>query len=300
MPPLSFCLTENCGWFIIKYRMLPRLDYSYRIGIFIVFTVVVLSIILGQSVRSTRASDGTPPEILEPSSTQTISGFQNIKVYDPAAETLDIYLSIGFSHSESEPCYTVTKGLTFDTNNIVNYSWDSTTVVDSNDYVLWIITRYDNGPNGGDAMLLEQVENGKTGNLCSPPFEPPLNPPPPVSGETSDPSPSEPDTSSQPSSNMTQPSEANQPKDTSTESGEAVKPLKQERKDALIIFDEEVPIELDRFDPDIFLKGENLEITKVSNSNVEGTQVVQFAGKTSPSTLVTLYIFSSPVAKVSP
>lgn len=101
MPPLSFCLTENCGWFIIKYRMLPRLDYSYRIGIFIVFTVVVLSIILGQSVRSTRASDGTPPEILEPSSTQTISGFQNIKVYDPAAETLDIYLSIGFSHSES-------------------------------------------------------------------------------------------------------------------------------------------------------------------------------------------------------
>lgn len=281
--------------------MLPKIKHTSIISFFIIFSGLVSLVILGQLASSILAShkpSHQSPIIHEPSSTQTITGFQDIKVYDNQAELLDIYLSIGFSNPDNQPCYTIAKGLTFE-NSRVNYSWDSTTVVDGRDYMLWVVTHYSGDHPDGDSLLLGNVENGKTGAVCSPPFEPPLNPPSPNSStetttptiESSDNNPTSPTTST-----------SNEPKQTTetTSGSTSVKATEEKkvRKDALVIFDEEVPIELDRFDPDIFLKGENLEITKVLNKKVEGNSVVQFAGKTTPSTLVTLYIFSSPVVVV--
>ena len=138
--------------------MLPRLDHPCKLGFSLVFILTTLSLFLFQGLKLSQATNGNSPEILEPSHTQTISGFQNIKIYDPAAETVDIYLSIGFGTIENPLCYTISKDLTFDENGFVNYSWDSTTVVDSNNYVLWLFTRYGvDHTVGGNSLILKEV-----------------------------------------------------------------------------------------------------------------------------------------------
>ena len=64
------------------------------------------------------------------------------------------------------------------------------------------------------------------------------------------------------------------------------------------LIEEEIPISISTFDPDIFLKGSNITIDQIKNVDKTGKQLLHFEGKTKPNTLVTLYVFSNPVIVV--
>src|SRR3989344_7325728 len=57
------------------------------------------------------------------------------------------------------------------------------------------------------------------------------------------------------------------------------------------IVEEEIPVTIDSFDPDIFLKGSNIKLNDVKNIKDGDKTFLQFSGIAPPNTLVTLYIF---------
>lgn len=62
-----------------------------------------------------------------------------------------------------------------------------------------------------------------------------------------------------------------------------------------IVVEQDIPVSIGEFDPDIFLKGKNIKITAIKNIKQDGKTLLHFEGKTKPNTLVTLYVFSNPV-----
>lgn len=62
-----------------------------------------------------------------------------------------------------------------------------------------------------------------------------------------------------------------------------------------LIIEEEIPVSITEFDPDIFLKGNNIKLNSIKNIKKDKKSYIYFEGKTKPNTLVTLYIFSNPI-----
>lgn len=65
-----------------------------------------------------------------------------------------------------------------------------------------------------------------------------------------------------------------------------------------MIIEQEVPINIDSFDPDLFLKRGNVKIQEIKNFKEEEETLLRFSGTAKPNTLVTLYIFSTAVVAV--
>src|SRR3989344_1161531 len=108
--------------------MLPKAKIAreYHLSL-IVIIISVLIVILG--TQSSRAIHNPASEIIEPPrGYPTVTGFQNITVYDENAKKMDLYLYIDPENPENEPCYTIARGLEFNTStHKITYSWDSTT-----------------------------------------------------------------------------------------------------------------------------------------------------------------------------
>lgn len=62
-----------------------------------------------------------------------------------------------------------------------------------------------------------------------------------------------------------------------------------------IVVEQDFPVSIGEFDPEIFLKGANITISDIKNIKKDSQTLLRFEGKTRPNTLVTLYIFSNPV-----
>lgn len=62
-----------------------------------------------------------------------------------------------------------------------------------------------------------------------------------------------------------------------------------------LIIEEDIPVSISEFDPDIFLKGSNIKLNSIKNIKKATKNYIYFEGKTKPNTLVTLYIFSNPI-----
>lgn len=122
-----------------------------------------------------------------------------------------------------------------------------------------------------------------------------------VSAESSSPPPS--DGGSTPSSGTSQPSSDTSSQTNSTTksstgetiiSPETVTTQTLASTDKLVI-EEDIPVSITEFDPDIFLKGSNIKLNSIKNIKKDNKNYIYFEGRTKPNTLVTLYIFSNPI-----
>ncbi len=87
---------------------------------------------------------------------------------------------------------------------------------------------------------------------------------------------------------------------TTTTSGEKIISPKTVTEQTLaskdkIVIEEEIPVSISEFNPDVFLKGNNIKLTSIKNVKQGSASIIRFDGKTKPNTLVTLYIFSNPI-----
>jgi len=162
------------------------------------------------------------------------------------------------------------------------YKWD-TTANENGDYCL---KAFAEGTQGGSSSFKESQNVIVTINNSQ--QEPPNQDPPPSEDDKG--------SSSQQSSNQATSNQSLTQTTTSTNDTEENDKDKGKVEKALI--EEEIPISISTFDPDIFLKGGNITIDQIKNVDKTGKQLLHFEGKTKPNTLVTLYVFSNPVIVV--
>ena len=163
------------------------------------------------------------------------------------------------------------------------YKWD-TTAHQNSDYCL---KAFAENNQGGSSSFKESQNVIVTINNSQ--QEPPNQDPPPSGDDNGNQG-----SSSQPSSNQETSNQSTTQTTTSTNDTKE----KDNGKVEKALIEEEIPISISTFDPDIFLKGSNVTINQIKNVSKVGQQLLHFEGKTLPNTLVTLYVFSNPVIVV--
>lgn len=262
-----------------------------RISLRFLGLLIVALILLLLSPSPSSSTSHQPPKILDPEAGDPpITGNQNIKVFAPFALAVDLYLFENIAFNPDINCYVIAEGIPV-INNEVNHLWDSRQVVDSF-YYLSAQVHYTSGSRIWDWVGIS-TENGKQGEECKPLEDPSDgdgspggNNPPPTSNNNP---------SSQPTSNTII---NNEIIETPVASEDTSKAASASAGKAIVVFNEEIPITLDRFDPEIFLKGSEVEIKEIKTNYKNGTPHVTFSGTAPPETLVTLYAFSNPVIVV--
>jgi len=266
-----------------------------RIGLRYFGLLVFVSILLLLSPSPSSSFSPQPPKILDPKiGDPPITGIKEIKISAHLSFAVDIYL---FDNIEflTEPCYIIEEGVpVFD--GKVNYSWESYNVVDHDGYFLIIVAHYSGGSQGEEFDSVPiATENGKIGEVCRPPEEPSVG-----NGSSSDGSKPPPSSNTNPS-NQTTSNESVSNTDI-IESSDILQDSSSSpsanKEKAIVVFDEEIPITLERFDPDIFLKGGEVEIKEIKSIIKEGPLQINFSGTAPPNSLVTLYVFTNPVIVV--
>lgn len=278
--------------------MLPNKSRISKLIVAILIGLVTLSIF--PYIQTTNANIHPKPKILTPSSGQ-VTGEVPIHVIAQLADSVDLYLFNSFPEfAENNLCYTIATNLTL-TGGELTFLWNSNLVVDHDEYVLLAVSHYSNSTfnDRGDVVVGIETENGKIGEVCEspeppidpgggsevePPDDPPIIPPTEESGNSSNGS----NKTSQTTETTTSPSVITQ---SSTQKKASVK----KEGDAVVVFDEDIPITLDRFDPDLFLKGTNISVDEIKSVTSDSSQAIYFSGKAPADSLVTLYLFSSPV-----
>jgi len=164
------------------------------------------------------------------------------------------------------------------------YKWD-TTAHQNSDYCL---KAFAENNQGGSSSFKESQNVIIT--ISNSPQEPPTQDPPPSNDGDDN------------QGSGTQQSSNQETTDQSTTQTTTSKTDNSKNKDGgeveKALIEEEAPISISTFDPDIFLTGSNITIDQIKNVSKKGQQLLHFEGKTLPNTLVTLYVFSNPVIVV--
>jgi len=226
-----------------------------------------------QSNQVLSQSGGGPPiSISSPTNGQTVKGIVQI-VIDGEEVALKVWVWLRKPNMEWVEIY---QGLPQS-----SYPWN-TTLFSDGDYRLKGAADF--GLLGGSQTQDVDVIVDNTSD--DPPPQPPLQPPP-SGGDTEDNQLNNPASQQPTSTSQTLPSN---PKlnNSNKESGAVEK----------AIIEEEIPITIDSFDSDLFLRGSNVEIEDIKNIKNADKTFLQFSGTAKPNTLVTLYIFSNATVAV--
>ncbi|MCH7541295.1 hypothetical protein IH981_00760 [Patescibacteria group bacterium] len=276
--------------------MLPKFKF-FAVSIVIITFVTVALLLLNKVGEVNATCQPVPPfpppapQILEPNQCDQVSGAKvTIIVEDPFTMSIDLDL---YAEGFFFPCYVIARNLLPKSPGVFEYAWDSTQVVDFDNYRLVVRARHSTTEQFVN-MIAIGTNNSKTGALCEPPDEPSNGgkSPPPSNGDGESPPPSSED-GSQSSQSTTGQSSSSQQSSQSTGDSDKDKGEVEE-----VIIEEEIPIKISAFDPDIFLKGSSVSIKEIKNVTKEGQAFLRFTGETKPNTLVTLYVFSNPVIVV--
>ena len=248
--------------------MLPKLKILVPVLLF--FIVASTFVQLDQALS--QSTNGPPISISNPTNGQTVKGTVQI-VIDGEEAALRVWIGLRKPNMEWVELY---QG-----HSQNSYPWN-TTIFSDGDYRLrgWA----DFGLLGGSETQDVDVTVDNTSE--NPPPQPPPEPPP-SSGDTEDNQQNNP-TSQQPTSTSQAPSSNSKSDNSNKDSGAVEK----------AIIEEEIPITIDSFDPDLFLRGSNVEIKDIKNVKNADKTPLQFSGTAKPNTLVTLYIFSNAIVAV--
>lgn len=277
--------------------MLPKYKYlTIALGI-IVFLVTGFILFSNSSQATSHCPQPPPPSdpafwIDKPGYCAIVKDNQPIKVFSfPFVDHININLyaeggSAGF-------CYSIASGLKpiNPTQSPLEFrkNWDSTQVVDYDKY--WIVVEAYFDPeekmHANGAFRPISTSNGQTGTLCEEPDAPSGgDEPPPSNG----------DEPSQPTTSQTTQQTSSQT--TTTQTAEEKEEKKDEGGDVEELVIEEIPITIDTFDPDIFLRGGKVSLNDVKNTTKDGVTTLNFQGTAEPNKLVTLYIFTEATVAV--
>ena len=247
---------------------MPKIKIFVPVLLF--FTIALTLVPFDQALS--QSGSGPPISISNPSSGETVKGTVQI-VIDGEEAALRVWVWLRKPNMEWVEIY---QGLPQS-----SYPWN-TTVFSDGDYRLK--GGADFGLLGGSQTQDVDVKVDNTSE--NPPQQPPPQPPP-SSGDTEDNQQNNP-TSQQPTFTSQTPLSNPKLNNSNKESGAVEK----------AIIEEEIPITIDSFDPDLFLRGSNVEIEDIKNIKNADRTFLQFLGTAKPNTLVTLYIFSNATVAV--
>jgi hypothetical protein len=253
--------------------MLPNLNKASKIAIVLAISSFLALIQLKPASENVFAVhcpfEGTPEIfITNPVEGEVITGTKQITI-DGEEPAIKVFISIRNDFTEP-PWRDIYEGPPKN-----SYTWDST--IDSDgEYCLKAFAEF------SPASMPEWKESQNV--IVTVDNSAPSTPPPPQPKQ-----PTNKETDSQQTTSQTEASP------TTTDSTDEKKKKDDAGKVEEVIIEEEIPISISAFDPDIFLKGGDVSIKEITNLEKDGTTALYFSGKAKPNTLVTLYIFSNPV-----
>jgi hypothetical protein len=265
--------------------MLPNISKTFKLTIIFLASVLVVFISAKPTSKLAFALECWPPpeppemQITDPTDGEKVSGTKNIKIDgDEGAEKIWIWIEYheaGGGNGWRE--------LYGDRPPKQSYPWD-TTIDQNRSYCL---RAYADFPSQVPPYKESQVLVVTVDNSTPPPSDPPPSQPQPPASE---------DPNGQQTSPQTTQQDTSQPTTTTTTKKSAEKKKAGEVEEAIV--EEEIPITISAFDPDLFLKGGNVHIDEIKNAKKDDQITLQFSGTAKPNSLVTLYIFSKAVIAV--
>lgn len=262
--------------------MLPNINKTSKLVI--VFTVAILVTLIqvkspSKPVYAVQCQFAGIPvmHITDPEEGEILSGIEKVKI-DGDEEAINVWVSI-FNDTAEQRWRDIYEGPPKD-----YYSWNTTEDSDE-EYCLKAWAEF-------PASMPPQIRESQNvivtvDNSTPPPSDPPPSEPQPPAGEDSDDQQTSPQTTQQDASQTT----------TATTNKKSTEKKKTGKVEEAIV-EEEIPITISAFDPDLFLKGGQVQINDIKNAKKDEKTTLQFSGTAKPNSLVTLYIFSKAVIAV--